>query len=172
MPLPTEIVVAPDGTHKTLSREETLSLMLAGPRQPPVGDWPEHPDEAPGLTVVTNLLKGTALPKVRIALIPTDDWTAIPAYLRWGGWNECPAPEYQVAAFRYWRDRYGIELVGMTSDTLNLTVARPPSTREEALALAREQYVYCSDIVDQGTQTLSALAATLMSGGWWFFWWD
>jgi Domain of unknown function (DUF4253) len=172
MPLPTEIVVGPDGQHKTLSHEETLAHMLEKPREPPIGDWPEHPDEMPGVTVVSDILKGTLLALVRIALIPTDDWTTIPAYLRWGGWNECPAPEYHVAAFRSWRDRYGVELVGLSFDTLNLTVARPPETRGKAMALAHEQYVYCSDIIDQGTQTYSVLAASLMNGGWWYFWWD
>jgi Domain of unknown function (DUF4253) len=79
--------------------------------------------------------------------------TAIPAYLRWGGWNDCPAPEYHVAAMRSWRDRYEAELVGMSSDTINLRVSRRPKTRDKALALAREHYVYCSDIIDQGVQT-------------------
>jgi hypothetical protein len=78
----------------------------------------------------------------------------------------------QVAAMRTWRDRYGAELIGMSSDTLNLRVATRPKTRQEALALARDHYVYCTDIVDQGLQTYSALAASLMANEWWFFWWD
>jgi hypothetical protein len=105
-------------------------------------------------------------------LVPTDDWTTVPAHLRWGGWNACPAPEYHIAALRAWRDRFGAELVGLAFDTMNLRVARRPQTRPEALDIAREQYLYCSDIVDQGVGTLSALAATLMASDWWFFWWD
>ena len=34
-------------------------------------------------------------------------------------------------------------------------------TREDALALARDQYVYCNDIIDQGYPSYSALAADL-----------
>jgi Domain of unknown function (DUF4253) len=45
-------------------------------------------------------------------------------------------------------------------------------TRKDALDLAREQYIYCSDIVSQGTGTLEALAAGLLGGTAWFFWWD
>jgi hypothetical protein len=86
--------------------------------------------------------------------------------LRWGGWNDCPAAEYHLAAMRTWRDRYGAELIGMSSDTLNLRVATKPKTRQEALALARDQYVYCTDIIDQGLQTCSALAASLMANDW------
>jgi hypothetical protein len=53
-----------------------------------------------------------------------------------------------------------------------LRVARRPATREAALELAREQYLYCNDIVDQGTGSLSGLAASLTTDDWWFFWWD
>jgi hypothetical protein len=95
-----------------------------------------------------------------------------PAYLRWGNWNGCPAPEYHVAAFRSWRDRYGAELVGLSHDVVNIHVRRRPKTRGEALDLGRQQYLYCSDIVDQGVGTLNALAAALMEHDWWYFWWD
>lgn len=167
------IVEADEAGHsRTLSKEETRERMLAEPKEPELGDWPSTPDSSPRLTVVTDILKRTFLPKVHIALLPTDDWTEIPAYLHWGGWNDCPAPEYHVAALRSWRDRYGVELVGLSSDTLNLTAKHTPKARDEALALAREQYVYCNDLIDQGLQTYSALAAALMANDWWFFWWD
>ena len=60
----------------------------------------------------------------------------------------------------------------MTHDTIELHVARSPRTRDDALALAYEQYAYCSDIVDQGAGTLEALAAVLVHASVWFFWWD
>jgi Domain of unknown function (DUF4253) len=170
-PLPTITIIDEHG-RRTLGHEETEAQMLAAPKEPPIGEWPETRDSSPGLTVATNILTGKPLDKIYIALIPTDDWTTIPAYMRFGDWNDCPSPEYHVAAMRHWRDRYGVELVGMAFDTLNLTVARPPSTREDAMALAREQYIYCSDIIEQGTQTFSGLAATLLGSDWWFFWWD
>jgi hypothetical protein len=92
--------------------------------------------------------------------------------MHYGNWNDCPSPAYHVAALRSWRDRYGAELVGFNADTLNLRVSRKPPTREEALALAREHYFYCNDIVDQGVRTYRKLAAGLMESDWWFFWWD
>jgi hypothetical protein len=107
-----------------------------------------------------------------IVLVPTDDSTTIPAHLHWGSWNERPAPEYHVAALRHWRDAYGAELVGLGRDTIDLKVARKPATRDEALELARVQYAYCNDIIDQGTGSYSVLAAGLMADDWWFFWWD
>ena len=73
---------------------------------------------------------------------------------------------------RSWFERYGAELVGIDGDTLNLRVQRRPTGRDEALALAREQYHYCPDLVDQGVGTISALASELMASDWWFLWWD
>jgi hypothetical protein len=147
---------------------------LAKPRKhdPPLGEWPQSPDPSMGLSVARNILTGKPLPKVYIGLAPTDDWTTIPAYLRWGDWNACPAAEYHVAAMRTWRNRYDAELIGMSFDTINLRVATRPKTPDEALALARDQYVYCADVIDQGVRTCSALAAHLMVSDWWYFWWD
>jgi hypothetical protein len=48
----------------------------------------------------------------------------------------------------------------------------PPTTRPEALRLAKLQYHYCSDIVTQGVGTIDALAARLLNGYSWSFWWD
>lgn len=170
-PLPTIIESGKDG-QRTLSRKETEESLLADPVEPAVGAWPTASQGDPGLTVTTNILTQKPLDKVYIVLVPTDDWTTIPAYLRWGGWNENPPAEYHVAALRRWRDLYGAELIGLSFDTMNLRVTRRPKDRDEALALAKEQYIYCADIIDQGTETYSNLAATLMNSDWWFFWWD
>jgi hypothetical protein len=140
--------------------------------EPRIGDWPTDPMGAPELSVATETLTGAPLKKVQIVILPTDDSSTIPAYLHWGNWNGCPSPEYHVAALRSWRERFGAELVGLSHDVMNVRVRSRPPTREAALELAREQYVYCSDIVDQGVQTLSALAAVLMHSDWWYFWWD
>lgn len=136
-------------------------------------DWPAGlaPD-APGLTVATDVLSGRPLEQVHILLIPAEHSWQIPAYLRWGGWNACPAPEYHVAALRRWHDLYGAEVVGMSGDVINLRVRRPPQDRAAAIALACEQYAYCPDFVDQGTGTITALGAGLINSDWWFFWWD
>jgi hypothetical protein len=140
--------------------------------EPQIGEWPTEPMGAPELSVATETLTGAPLDKVQIVILPTDDPSTIPAYLHWGHWNGCPAPEYHIAALRSWRERFGAELVGLSHDVMNIRVKRRPPTRKAALELAREQYVYCSDIVEQGAQTLSALAAVLMENDWWYFWWD
>jgi hypothetical protein len=168
---PTIIQIDGKGRSRTLSREEAIASMLGGGKEP-LGEWPAKANESPGLTVATDTLSGKFLDKVYLTVIPTDDWTAIPAHLRWGGWNANPEPEWHIAALRSWRDRYGTELIGLSFDVMNLKVARQPPSRDEAIALAREQYAYCADIVDQGVGTISQLARDLMDEDWWFFWWD
>lgn len=142
---------------------------------PPIGDWPQpesRPVPAPGLAVARDLMSGQLYDRVHIVLLPTDDPAAIPAYLRWGGWNENPPSEYHVAALRSWGERYGAELIGLGPDTMNIRVASRTQSREGAVALAREQYTLCFDIIDQGFESLSALGAALTTNDWWFLWWD
>jgi hypothetical protein len=159
------------GEFSLASFKEMIEL-TPPPGGPPIGDWPKEPISAPELSVATETLTGAPLKKVQIVILPTDDSSTIPAYLHWGHWNGCPAPEYHIAALRSWRERFGAEIVGLSHDVMNIRVQSRPPTREAALELAREQYVYCSDIVDQGVQTLNALAAVLMESNWWYFWWD
>ena len=160
------------GTTRTLTEEETVAAMAADPKDPPLGNWPTALNPSNGPLLINNTPTDNPFRKIYIGLAPTDDWTAIPALLRWGGWHACPHAEYHVAAFRQWRDHYGAELVAIDSDTISLRVATRPRTREEALALARTQYIYCADLIDQGVGTYNALAAELMASDWWNFWWD
>ncbi len=141
--------------------------------QPPLGQWPA-PGAAEGsaLTVASDSLSGKPFPLVHILLIPNTRSWEVPAYLRWGNWNACPPPAQHVAALRRWHERFGVELVGINRDTLNLRAVRRPADREAALALGREHYGYCPDVIDQGVGSLSALAALLMANDWWYFWWD
>ncbi|KQZ60987.1 hypothetical protein ASD67_17025 [Sphingopyxis sp. Root1497] len=137
-----------------------------------LGDWPAVPPQETGLTVAEDILTRRPYPHAHILLLPTVQSFEVPAYLKWGGWNACPPPEIHVAAMRRWGEDYGAEIVGITGDVINMRVKRRPATREEAISLAREQYAYCADIVDQGVEDIATLAAGLMASDWWYFWWD
>lgn len=116
----------------------------------------------------------SGMPRVEVylALIPTTDATTIPLHLRFGDWNACPSPCEHVAVARYWRDKYGAEIATVASDVLEFTVADPPSDDDKAMELAWQQYVYCSDIVDQGVGSVATLAKALRHSSRWYFWWD
>jgi hypothetical protein len=140
---------------------------------PPEGTWPKIPARsAEGPSVVRNVRTGGFQPEVFILLVPAAEGYDVPAYLKWGGWNACPPPEYHVAVLRSWHERFGAELVGLGFDVMDLMVGRPPGSREAALALAREEYLYCPDSIDQGAGSVAARAAHLMNSRWWQLWWD
>jgi hypothetical protein len=139
--------------------------------EPIHGSWPSS-IEPHGFVIHTDTLSGHPLPEVYIGAVPTSNSWEVFAYLAYGDWNECPSPHEHVAMFKYWFNRYEAEVLGISTDTIECTVFRPPTTRDGALALAQEQFIYCTDIVGQGTQTLENLAALLLDGQNWFFWWD
>jgi hypothetical protein len=107
-----------------------------------------------------------------VALVPTANGWEVAAWLKLGGWNANPRPADHVAIHRYWHEQHVAKLVAMKSDTVEMMVEKPPRTRKAAMRLARDQYHYCEDIVEQGTYSLEALAAGLLGGEAWFFWWD
>lgn len=135
------------------------------------GEWSEA-TPAQDLGAHLDLTTGKPKRRVYVARIPTPRSWEIPAYLCYGGWNACPAPEDQVVAHRAWHERYGAEIYAVVGDVVECWVERPPEEEEAATALAREQYLYCADIVEQGTGTLLSLAASLKRSSAWFFWWD
>lgn len=163
--------------NMSATEKSQASAEISLEMEPMRGPWPKSAPQDPGLSVAQEIFisgsnaRQRPFKKVYIATLPTQDWTEAFAYLAFGGWNECPYPHEHVAAFRYWTSRYDLALAGMSGDVLNLRAGRPPKTRDEALALAREQYEFCPDIVDQGV-TLDELAAGLLNKNWWFFWWD
>ena len=138
----------------------------------PEGQWPDQPQ--PHHQFVTPFDSRTRLShrKVAVALVPTQRSWEAPAFLGFGGWNACPQPAEHCAVLARWNQLYGAELACLTRDVIELWADRPPTTREAAMALAREQFDYCEDIIDQGAGTLSNLAAGLLGGTAWYFWWD
>ena len=139
---------------------------------PELGRWPAKPQVATGPSAPYNILTGAPFDPCYILVVPARHGWEVPAYTSWGAWNENPPPELHIAALRSWHERYGAELVGMGTDVLDLRVTQRPATREDALAIAREHFEYCPDIVWQGTDTLAPLAASYTVSDWWYFWWD
>jgi hypothetical protein len=139
----------------------------------PLGEWPTKVEGGdPGLSVSLDLVSGKFHDRVHILLLPIKNSWEAPAYLRWGGWNACPPPEYHIAALRDWHNQFGADLIGINGDTMNVRTQTRPKDREQSLALARDLYGYCPDIVDQGVGSIAALAAGMMASDWWYLWWD
>jgi hypothetical protein len=137
-----------------------------------LAEWPNRAPSSEGLSLHRDTLTKKIKPIVYIGLAEIEEPWILPAVTRFGGWNECPPPAVHCAAMRYWQSEYGAEIRGMCNDIIECTVNTPPATREAAMQLAWQQYWYCCDIVEQGTQSISGLAAELINSKYWFFWWD
>jgi hypothetical protein len=134
--------------------------------------WPDTDIEPTQLSVHLESAGGPLRQEVVIGLVPTSRSWEVPAFVGFGGWNECPEGAVHVAIHEKWHRDYGSDVASLTSDVIECTVERLPGNRTEAMQLAREQFLYCPDLVHQGTQSLEQLAALLMYSKVWYFWWD
>lgn len=161
-----------DVSHWLKEREaENPEYYAAEPAEPT--EWPED-DQSPNTSITAHCDVLTRKPhsEVVIAVIPAGEPWMVPCYLKIGNWNEVPKAEEHAALFKYWAESYGAKVACIADDIIELTVDRPASSRKEALALAKQQFVYCADIVHQGVGSVEALAATLLGATVWYFWWD
>jgi hypothetical protein len=136
------------------------------------GKWPAYQIPTPKLAVLSDPITHIAYESIALGLVPTTVSWQIPAFFYYGNWNGCPPTTTHCAILRYWEEQYGAEIVSAMHDTLELHVRLPPQTRDAALTLAEEQFAYCPDIVEQGVESVSALAAHLLDSPLWYFWWD
>jgi hypothetical protein len=133
-------------------------------------EWPTERADSDRVKLHTlNDRKGQ--PTVMLLIRLEHSWE-VPAYLEFGGWNDCPAPELQVAALREWRNEYRAVPAAVTGDVLECMVINRPQTEAAAMKLAAEQWIFCDDIVGQGTQSVRKLAMEIWKKPSWFFWWD
>ena len=138
-------------------------------------DEPQWTGETLGnisFALATDVLTGEPVKDLVGVEIHADESWHIPAIFKYGGWNECPEPEAHCAIWKYWQEKYGAKIVGVSYDVIEAYVENPPQTQDDAMQLAMEQYLYCADIVDQGVETVDNLAAMLFKQKIWYFWWD
>ena len=115
---------------------------------------------------------GRAYQELVIAKIPTDKPWEVAAYIPMGGFNDCPSNEEILAIFKKWYEQYRAIPAVVSYDIWEMYVEEPVKTRGESVILAREQYAFCYDIVDQGCGSIGALAGELYQSNYWYFWWD
>ncbi|MFE8979032.1 DUF4253 domain-containing protein [Streptomyces cyaneofuscatus] len=150
------------------------------------GSWPglaptpqeagEDPDEAAaGLAGVITADPDSWLGGARMALVPARRSADIPAAIGWSGpVNHENDVARLCAVLRSWEDRYDARVVVLGFDTMIVSVGRPPTTPEEARALAAEHYAFCPDNIDQSPPyDLDAYAEKhVLDQEVWSFWWD
>lgn len=151
---------------------DALKILSSSEYEPEEGDYDnEYSGSAMRFTSISGF-DGDLVKEIVIAQIPTDKPWELAVYAPMGGFNECPMPEEQAAVFKYWYEKYGAVPAAVSRDVWELYVPKPVSDVETAMQLAREMYCFCYDIVDQGVETLGALAGVISGSNVWYFWWD
>jgi hypothetical protein len=137
----------------------------------PSGELPADPDTT-AAHVAAALLDADRLPGARAGLIPVRRSADIPSALGWTGAGNRDAGLVSTV-LRSWEDRFGIRVVALHFDRLDVSVAAPPRTMTESLAVAAEHHAFCPDNVRQGYDTMREYAAEALLGRQhWTFWWD
>ena len=134
----------------------------------------EPEDDAPILSALLRYeLLDEEQGEMLLLQIPTDDPADIPAYLPFGGWNDCPNAETQLAFTHYWREKYGAIPAALdNADCLEFLVERPVADPLEAKKVAVEQFAFCSDLPFQVFEDFEQLTEFIHQSRQWYFWWD
>jgi hypothetical protein len=123
------------------------------------------------LAIVQALGKATE-PNVALVELPLAEPWQLFALRPFGDWNEVPSDADLTSILRHWFETYRAVPCALLPDTLELWLPNPIKDPATATKVALEQYAVCVDIVDQGTETVQALAQALLNSHVWFFWWD
>ena len=134
----------------------------------------EPEDDAPILSALLRYeLLDEEQGEMLLLQIPTDDPADIPAYLPFGGWNDCPDAETQLAFTHYWREKYGAIPAALDgADCLEFLVERPVADPLEAKKVAVEQFAFCSDLPFQVFEDFEQLTEFIHQSRQWYFRWD
>jgi hypothetical protein len=167
----------PQTTLKKVDRISGSDWLKKGIRkwvtdEAPLGKWPAKPPRIKEWALNRNILSGHVHDTVYVARVKISASWEIPAVFQFGGGNDVPQTEVHCAVWKYWEKEFGAHIVGISHDIIEAKVFAPPASKERALELAKEQYAYCSDIVNQGAETIARLGAMLLNSDQWYFWWD
>jgi len=153
-------------------------------REETLGQWPDwlDPDDLADYDPEDYLALSEMFvipdePPVSIDLVPVQEgWQVFTLMAPPGGDSQHDnSPALHLALHQRWSDLYGAELVAMTTDALELFVARPPAVPQAAVQVAWEHFAYCHDAVYQGFDdvgSITELAARYLRRRAWHFWWD
>ncbi len=105
----------------------------------------------------------------RVAVVRAASGYDVLLMLGTNGWNRDIGPDSVIAWLRRWDAAVGLTIVGAGNDWVEAKIARPPA---DMLPFARSVYELCPDAVEQGTETVQALASDMAHSHTLYLWWD
>ncbi|MBM4034828.1 MAG: DUF4253 domain-containing protein [Planctomycetes bacterium] len=104
-----------------------------------------------------------------IAVLARADHYALLTIKRTNGTNYGHDTAKVIAKLKEWEARYPFDILGADFDWVEIQFREVPKDLD---AFVRQAYAFCPDTVDQGTETLAALAAGIRRTRRLFLWWD
>lgn len=108
-----------------------------------------------------------------LGLIPVERGADALTAMGWQGalhHNAWTAP--LSAVVRSWEDRFGVRVIGIGFNSLDLSVAAPPATSRDALHVAAEHWTFCPEVIVQGPGSLEGHAEQILGSTLWSFFWE
>ncbi|MBA9007574.1 DUF4253 domain-containing protein [Thermomonospora cellulosilytica] len=144
----------------------------------PRGPWPGlapagPPGGDPDKTAREHVLACHVGDSVLLGLVPAGRGADALTRMGWSGpCNHTDHTQEISAVVRSWEDRFGARVTSVGFATLDLSVAAPPATLDQAIEIAVEHHAFCPDNVRQGCGDLTRYAESLVDAEHWSFWWD
>jgi hypothetical protein len=143
------------------------------------------PEKWPGLAGATTTQQSTGDPDQHAAkvsaevfhdgllgLVPAACGSDAIAVLGWDGAQGHTGAADVAVVTHSWEERFGARVLGLGFDTLELSVAAPPTSLDVARQLAAEHFALCPDNIAQGPEDFDLYARHLANATAWSFWWD
>lgn len=104
-----------------------------------------------------------------VSVLKTTDQFEALRVMGTNGWNYDISPDSVIARLKQWDAEFGLAVRGAGFDWVEAVLERPPS---DMRGFAESVYAFCPDVVEQGTQTVAALAEEMRRAGTLYLWWD
>jgi hypothetical protein len=160
-----------DGWLQELQEESGVDFLASFGRDWPGPAMPGELTDDPA-AVADRCAEQLAHNDTRLGLVAVDRGADALAVTGWRGpVNVFDQVSPLAAVVRSWEDRFGVRLVGIGFETLELSVAAPPVTFEHALHVAAEHWMFCPENVEE-SWGLAGYAEQICGETSWTFWWD
>lgn len=104
-----------------------------------------------------------------VAVLKTTDKYNVLKQIQTDGINYGITNDSLISIIRTFDNKYSLELIGASGEWCEFVIHREP---KDWIQFAKEVYKVCPDVVDQGTNTIEALAEEMKRTKVLYLWWD